>query len=567
MKIKTKIIIITIVTFIFIIMSLTAQKISVSKNDNLQNASITRFQSIALAKEFADSSANLTRLARSYVATANSEFIDQYWGIVNWRNGDADRPKSVYSNLYAGEQKKQTDIMKELNFTDDELSLLTQAGKLSNALIATETQAMESVKNNRIVSGPFKPLENELVSTFSIRILFDQNYHAEIIKIQKPISEFFIQLDNRTNQALIIESEKSNFWLNIAFLMQAVTFISLATLFFIAIKYIFKPLDKVVNTMSAISQGNGKISSRLQVTGNDELTQLARGFNRFAADIEQVVTNVHSSASSISTAANALSSDAQQIDGAIVEQQDAVNQVSSSTSELLATVQDIAASAAEAANAAKASDNESTQGMQTVAQMASSIDNLTVEIQNASTAISKVEIDSNTIATVLDVIRGIADQTNLLALNAAIEAARAGEQGRGFAVVADEVRSLAQRTQTSTLEIQQMVESLQSSASKAVTLMKTSQNKASECVIQANDTGELIKNISQSITSINAMNTQIASASSQQTTVLEEVSSNITDILDKTYKIADTSKRTANKSSDSKRLSEQLTDTVAEFVI
>ncbi|MGB1237720.1 MAG: methyl-accepting chemotaxis protein [Pseudomonadales bacterium] len=565
MKIKFKIILISAITFVLISLALISQRISVTANDNLLDASEKRFLSSALAKEFADSSANLTRLARSFVSTAEQRYKDQYWDIVKWRNGEIARPDTVYSAMHIGERIKLTEIMQELNFTAQELALLAEAGSLSDNLIKTETQAMDSVTSNTIVDGPFFPLDDEPVKDFSIRILFDDNYHAEVAKIQGPVAEFFNVLDQRTQQALDTQINRASFWLDTAFFFLVAAVLALGILIFMSIKAIFNPLDRVVKAMFDISQGDGKISSRLAVDGKDELSELARGFNLFVEDIEKVVTNVSGSAASISQASNELSLTATDTDNAISEQKDSINQVSAAINELLTTIQGVAEQAGDAASAVQNSNSEAAQGRRKVEQMSSSIDNLTREIQSVADAIQKVENDSNTIGTVLDVIRGIADQTNLLALNAAIEAARAGEQGRGFAVVADEVRSLAQRTQSSTTEIQNMVESLQSGAAQAVSMMQTSKTKALECVDQANETGNVIGNISSSISSINEMNNHIATTSTQQSSVVEEINHNIIDILDKTQRIAEASQKTANSSEQSRTLSNQLSAVVGEF--
>lgn len=343
------------------------------------------------------------------------------------------------------------------------------------------------------------------------------------------------------------------------------TVLSLIALVYIVVQSVFRPLDHVVSTMFSIGEGDGKLSSRLDESGNTEITQLARGFNLFAGNIENVVTNVSCAVKDISIASTDLSHTATETDSAIREQKSQIDHVSSSVHAVLGTIQSVSLRASEAAQAANRSDEEASSGLETVVTMSESIDNLSREIKAASDTITKVEGDSNTIATVLDVIHSIADQTNLLALNAAIEAARAGEQGRGFAVVAEEVRSLAQRTQNSTIEIQRMVESLQSNAQQAVSVMGVSQEKANECVSYAGEAGNVIKNISASIAEITTMNTQIADASQEQNAVLEGINKRMTDIFNKTEQIAQGARQTAKSSDDTQQQSEQLRRLVKQF--
>ncbi len=226
-------------------------------------------------------------------------------------------------------------------------------------------------------------------------------------------------------------------------------------------------------------------------------------------------------------------------------QQHEVELVATAMNEMSATVQEVAKNASNAAVAATSADDQAKQGKQVVTATIEAIDNLASGVEQASEAIDTVENDSETISTVLDVIRGIADQTNLLALNAAIEAARAGEQGRGFAVVADEVRSLAARTQESTREIQGMIERLQSGTQSAAKLMADSKVRANEAVEQAAEAGAALETITEAVDTINMMNSQIATASEQQSSVAEEINQNVVRIAQVVEETAATAEQTA----------------------
>jgi methyl-accepting chemotaxis protein len=225
----------------------------------------------------------------------------------------------------------------------------------------------------------------------------------------------------------------------------------------------------------------------------------------------------------------------------------------------------VARNASSAADEAHTADLEAQQGKQVVSETTQAISSLANEVDNASTVIQKLESDSESISSILDVIRGIAEQTNLLALNAAIEAARAGEQGRGFAVVADEVRSLANRTQESTQEIQKMIEKLQSGASDAVEVMVKGRDWANTSVEKAEQAASALERITKAVDVINSMNTQIATAAEEQSAVAQEIDRNVTNIHQVSNQTADGATQTAGASDELARLATDLQQLVSHF--
>ena len=251
----------------------------------------------------------------------------------------------------------------------------------------------------------------------------------------------------------------------------------------------------------------------------------------------------------------------------VESQKDETVQVASAITQMTATVQEVANNAESATSAAADADSEAKAGNQIVSSTVQAISELATEVESSASVIEKLKGDSENIGAVLDVIKGIAEQTNLLALNAAIEAARAGEQGRGFAVVADEVRTLAQRTQESTAEIENLINALQGGAEEAVTVMTRSRDRASHTVEQAKHAGESLSSITRAVGTILQLNTQIATAAEEQSSVSEEINRNVINIQDISEQTASGAEQTASASAELARLGEQLQNLVGQFKV
>ena len=334
---------------------------------------------------------------------------------------------------------------------------------------------------------------------------------------------------------------------------------------FLITKLIKKTLSGIINSLDNIASGEGDLTSRLDESGNDEGAQLARAFNEFVEKIQSLISQASDSGQQLATSAQQLSEISVDTKLNVNQQESKIEQVATAINEMASTVQEVARNASEASNAAQLADTESSNGQNVVNQVISSINDLASEVHNTADVIHKVEDDANQIGTVLDVIKGIAEQTNLLALNAAIEAARAGEQGRGFAVVADEVRTLASRTQESTQEIQEMIESLQQGAKSAVTAMEQSEEKTQSTVDKAKGADAALSAITTAVSQIVEMNTQIASAADEQSSVAEEINNNISSISTLSIQAAEGAEHTAASSQDLERLAGELTQMMAGF--
>ncbi|MFQ2675550.1 methyl-accepting chemotaxis protein [Aeromonas caviae] len=295
------------------------------------------------------------------------------------------------------------------------------------------------------------------------------------------------------------------------------------------------PLIMLARQAQRIASGDlGRGELQEWVRGNrfnrDELGQLGSAIDRMQGALAELVSEISGSVSQLSSAVEEVSAISEQSAKGMASQQGEVSQVATAMNEMQSTVNEVARNTTDAMGAAKQASRTSTQGNQVVRSAIGSIEQVSRQIEQAGSVVQQLETDSASISMVLDVIRGIAEQTNLLALNAAIEAARAGEQGRGFAVVADEVRSLAQRTQASTAEISKMIEVLQERTAEAGSAMQLSRQQMQESVELAREAGSSIDSINGAVTQITDMNTLIATATEQQNAVTEELNRSIVKI-------------------------------------
>ena len=293
---------------------------------------------------------------------------------------------------------------------------------------------------------------------------------------------------------------------------------------------IIKPVQSLSQLMNHVSANNDLTLRAEHHDKKDEISGMARHFNKMMEEFHAMLSRVHDSASQLSSSSSELSTVSQETNERVSRQNSETEQVATAINEMTATVQEVAQHAADAAEASRSADEEAHKGKQVVSANLASIRKLADEVNNTAGMLNQLSSDSENIGSVLNVIRDIAEQTNLLALNAAIEAARAGEQGRGFAVVADEVRTLAQRSQQSTQEIEEIVERLQSSASQAVEAMQVGQSQAEESVQNAEQVGDSLDEIIRAVDAITEKNIQIASASEEQSSVAEEINRSIVNI-------------------------------------
>lgn len=326
-----------------------------------------------------------------------------------------------------------------------------------------------------------------------------------------------------------------------------------------------RPLHNLLNRIEQIADGDGDLRVRLDVLSKDELGQLSHAFNRFLDKLQPLIKEVGRVTGEVADSAQSLAGMAAANDRLISSEHAAVDQVSTAATEMSVAVHEVARNAQNAADAARSAEAQSREGAQVVGATIHSIRQLAQEVESASDTILTLEQEAANIGAVLAVIRGIAEQTNLLALNAAIEAARAGEQGRGFAVVADEVRALAARTQESTKDIQDMIQRLQIGVQNAVKATNTGSARARQSVEQAAGVDQALNDTSDSVQRINDMAAQIATACEEQSSVTEEIARNISDIRDLSNEAAQTSEQSTQASRRLSELSSGLAQLVGRF--
>ena len=322
-------------------------------------------------------------------------------------------------------------------------------------------------------------------------------------------------------------------------------------------------LRRISEVANAIAQND--VSHTCTMESHDLIGEIITSFNQMAANLRSVIGEISGATAQLASAAEEMSAVTDEASRGVQQQQSEIEHVASAMNEMTTTVGDVAQNAANAAQHAQQADADAKSGALVATEALGGIDNLVNEMDRAGGVIHKLETESENIGMVLDVIRGIAEQTNLLALNAAIEAARAGEQGRGFAVVADEVRHLASRTQSSTQEIQDMIERLQVGSTDAVKVMEEAQGMAKNSAEQVEKAAEALGGIATGVSQINDMNTTIASAAEEQSAVAGEINSNVGNIRDVADKTAAGAQQTASASEELARLSSTLQDLMGRF--
>ncbi len=330
-------------------------------------------------------------------------------------------------------------------------------------------------------------------------------------------------------------------------------------------RQIILPLNQTLKVAERVASGD--LSQDLISLRQDELGQLQRAMQSMTVGLRELIGGISDGVTQIASAAEQLSAVTEQTSAGVNSQKVETDQVATAMNEMAATVQEVARNAEEASEAALAADQQAREGDKVVGEAIAQIERLATEVGNSTEAMGHLKRESDKIGSVLDVIKSVAQQTNLLALNAAIEAARAGEAGRGFAVVADEVRSLAQRTQKSTEEIEELIVGLQSGTQQVANIMDNSRGLTDSSVELTRRAGTTLENITRTVSTIQAMNSQIATAAEQQSAVAEEINRSVLNVRDISEQTAAASEETAASSTELARLGTHLQTLVGRFRI
>ena len=405
------------------------------------------------------------------------------------------------------------------------------------------------------------PIIENAVRTGSIEIIKERGAEKLLYFTQVPNTNwiFAVQMDRAT--------EEANHSTLLTQLIMTAVVITLIVIVLVSwlVSFLFRDLNRVSAALEEIASGEGDLTQRREPKSDDEIGQLAANFNRFVGNMHTMVIKLSEVSAALGNQARQTASQAEERSARIQMQQDEINMVATAVNEMAAATQEIAGNADHTAQNSSEAVGACEHGTGQVTQTQSSIQNLAQEVQIATNVILELEEHGNSINAILSNIQGIAEQTNLLALNAAIEAARAGEQGRGFAVVADEVRVLSQRTHGSTQEIQQTIELLQGTTGKAVNIMNDSRTLAETSVDDANSAAASLTQIHAAVERISDMATQIASAAEEQASVTSEITRNTEGIRDVSNELADEAHQAAEQAAQLSELSHELESEISRF--
>ncbi|MDH5766139.1 MAG: methyl-accepting chemotaxis protein [Gammaproteobacteria bacterium] len=399
-----------------------------------------------------------------------------------------------------------------------------------------------------------------IVGIFMWQLSYMWSHSMDFLQAMESRVDFNSSLNNHISQHRSDLYEHFQFMLISLVLVLTICF---AVFYFFIQKTIVQPARCLVENISRLASGDFK--GEILPVSTDEIGYIAKNAGELQSKIGSMVQSINESVLKLSTSAGVLAHTTEQSNQAMILQLRETEQVATAMHQMTATVHDVAQNAQQAASSASYANDEVSTGQGVVKEANNAIGLLVQKVEHTSAVIEVLKSNSEEIGSVLDVIRSIAEQTNLLALNAAIEAARAGEQGRGFAVVADEVRVLAQRTQSSTEEIQQMIEKLQAGAAEAVEAMAESRTQADLTRTTAARAGDVLNSITLAVTSINDMNTMIARASEEHNSVAEEISQNIVKISRVSETTAESLQQTAVASEDLHAVAEELKQAISSI--
>ncbi|ALA25903.1 chemotaxis protein [Piscirickettsia salmonis] len=500
-----------------------------------------RYQSYQAADELRQSSDDLTRLARTYVITGDEKYKKMYMDILSIRNGQKARPQnyhSIYWDLVLeygqkpkpdGEKVALKSTMRKLGFTEHEFQLLKQAQQNSDTLVKMEVRAMNAVKGLYPDSSGNYSQHGIPDLTTAAKILHSKKYHNEKSNIMIPINNFFKELENRTDRQLRIAEQKvENVVLTASISLISVLVISILG-YIILNHQVVKPIEQMAHVLRQVDS-KSDLTLRVDENSNNELEVIGNSINKVLASYAKTIIKIGEVNSTISSISHSIQSITEENINMAEEQTAEVKMATKAMEEMTVALSDVVRSTNMAEQHADSAEKEASTSKSVFNKTTKEFTELESEFTITARTIQQLAEESNNVGNVLDVIKAIAEQTNLLALNAAIEAARAGEQGRGFAVVADEVRSLAQRTQYSTGEIESIILMLQGKAKESTENIHSSTEKMQSTRSNMGIANEALSTIQGSVIEIHKLNTSIVTATTEQLEVSDEISGNLSNI-------------------------------------
>ncbi|MFE8725565.1 methyl-accepting chemotaxis protein [Aeromonas hydrophila] len=526
-----------------------------------------RYQSYLLADELRQSSDDLTRLGRTYVITKDPAYEQQYMRILAIRNGEQNRPQG-YNRIYwdfvaANGQNPRPDsqvrrglidLMKDTGFTEDELAKLNEAKNNSDALVNTEVAAFKLVQQT---DGDLAANQQK-----AIAMMHDKAYHQNKGRIMSPIDDFYVMMEHRTQQAVDDATSQS------AMLRYLFIALGLVLMFFLWRTYkalldlVGTSVDQLRSDLNRLAEGDFSQPIKVPAGAKESLIGLLATMQ---STLKGIIAQVSHSSEELSGSADSIAQIAEQTAQFATSQQTSTQTMAAAIEELVVSISHLSDNATHADELSKVSANTLEEGSGVIKQTLDSIQSISDTVSNAASSIADLNSHTQQISEIIEVIRGIADQTNLLALNAAIEAARAGEQGRGFAVVADEVRNLASRSAASTQQITGMIGKIQSGADASIRSMENTVNNVSRGVSLASQTGEAIASIQNHASNLTGLMGEISHTLREQSTAANEVVSTVGNITSLSEQSGDAARHVSQEAAKLKQLSRLLRQEMAHF--
>lgn len=506
---------ITIAAGLLIIILVLKQGFSDSQHAAQQRYDLSHFAELS-----ALNSKQLTNFARQYVATLDPKYKQQYSTLVAQITGDAPWDD--------GKRLSYVDRLKEYNVDSQDLNTLAKSSELSMKLVQTEIRAFDMVAT--LIGTSPSSLTSQQHATWiaALTLLTNDEYVNETIKIMAPVDDFISSINNKSTQLVEVNSNYIN-KLSFASLFLVILIISVLILCYLQLeKRVISTTAYLVNEANKIAEGD--LTRVINYTGNDEIANLSASFNTMVERLLSLLTQIKKQSDQAQSSATELDEISHKAKLLNDQQSQAIEVISSSVYENSTAVKEVSQNCNDAANSANDADERTQQGITVVHQGIKSVEDVARILSESIVHLTDLEKSVSEVTAILNVISNIAEQTNLLALNAAIEAARAGEQGRGFAVVADEVRTLASRTQKSTIEIKDKIESLQSASNAVTNRIRSSDESVKHAVANSEQVGTMLEEISMQVKRISDLNRTIASASEEQSQVTEDIAERLTSI-------------------------------------